>query len=304
MKVLITGGRSLLGKALVQAAPGEYGLHATYFQHPPSDAADGVRYHQLDLRDAAQIASLASQARPDILVHVASLGDVDYCERNPQEAWDVNVRGTAELWNACARLGCRMTYVSSNAVFDGNSAPYTEKDPCHPTSHYGRTKRVAEELVQSLDPATLVIRPNLLFGWNHPDHRPNPVTSMLGKLATGDRVEAVDDIFNNPVSAEDCAVAIWRAIRQRCSGTIHVGGRDRLSRYAFLSLAARVFEFGGDVVAPVSSSRFPSLTPRPRDTTYRTERMESELGLSPALAGEGLSRMKALAPHPARSAAA
>lgn len=280
MKVLVTGARSLLGRALHETAPERTHFLGTYFKHPPGDGADRSLFY-LDVRNRSDTLRTIEEVRPDVVIHCACAGDPDQCEKNPELALEVNVHGTYNVLKAASLCGARFLFISSNGIFDGRNAPYAETDRANPLHMYGLTKLIAEDILGRLDPRVLIIRPNLLFGWNHEDHRPNPLTWTIGKLQRGESIRVVDDIFNNPLSAVTCARAIWKAVEMDMTGILHLGGATRVSRFELSVAVARSMGLDESAIEAVPSSAFPSLTPRPVDTTFDGRRSNTLLGFEP-----------------------
>jgi dTDP-4-dehydrorhamnose reductase len=134
-----------------------------------------------------------------------------------------------------------------------------------------------------------------MYGWPFSHGRPNPATWIIERLQSGERVNVVTDVQENPLWFYQCAEAIWRTIDWKIAGTIHVAGRDMVNRYEFARLVAQVFGLDETLIHAVDSSYFPALAARPANTSFVTERMEQELELKPLSLEEGLGRMRSLA---------
>lgn len=289
-RVLITGGTGLLGKSLIESVPAGWEAGVTWHRNlPPEEWRSG--FHPLDVRNASAGEGLISHFKPDAVIHTASVGSVEEAERDPEGVARVNVEGTAHVARACARAGAFLVHISSNAVFDGQSPPYSEESPLKAVNRYGEIKIESERRVRESGAAWLIVRPILMYGWPFPDGRENAVTRWLTQLERGGEVEAAQDITSMPLSAAHCAEVIWAALERRLTGILHVAGADRVTLFRFAQETARVFGFDPGAVTPVPSSHWPALAPRPRDTSFVTRRMETELGIRPMGITEGLTRM-------------
>ncbi len=293
MRILITGGTGLLGKSLLEEAPGTAGLTATGLSDPTPLLPARYRGFPLDVRDAAAVQWLVRHVEPTVVIHTASIGSVDYVQRHPDEARAVNVTGTAHIAAAAAAVGAYLVFISSNAVFDGTRAPYREEDPVCPVNIYGRLKVEAEQLVAACTTIpTAIVRPILMYGWNHPTERVNPVTWVLRELPRGVTLPVVTDTYTNPLWAPSCAQVIWRIVERQATGVFHVAGRDRVNRYEFAVETAKVFGLDPRQLKPVTSAFFPEIAPRAPDTSYDTSKMTRVLGLQPVSLQEGLEAMR------------
>jgi dTDP-4-dehydrorhamnose reductase len=214
-------------------------------------------------------------------------------EHHYAESVESNLVGTLNVSSACRRSGCHMVYVSTNAVFDGKSAPYKETDPVAPVNKYGQLKVECERLGSATLERCTILRPILMYGWNHQVTRPNTATWIYDKLLRGEEVEMVDDVTENPLYNIQCGHALWSVARHKPHGVIHAAGKDPANRYEFALAVAEVFGLDAGLVKRVDSRRFPGIAPRPHNTTLCTRRMESELGVRPLTLREGLKAMKA-----------
>lgn len=290
LRVLITGGTGLLGKTLVETAPEDCEVLATYYQNrPPAEWQD--RFYPIDVRDESAVAHLWNISKPQVVIHTAGIGSVDEAERNPDVVHHVNVEGTKNVGRACDRLGALFVFISSNAVFDGLHPPYRETSPLRAITRYGALKIEAEMWVRERRSPHLIIRPILMYGWPLPGGRDNAVTRWLAQLEKGCAVEVAEDIYSTPLWAPNCAEAIWVAVKRHRTGTYHVAGADRVSLVTFAKRTACAFGCDDRLVTPVPSRWFTSLAPRPRDTSFVTTKMEQELGVRPLGLTEGLARM-------------
>ena len=98
---------------------------------------------------------------------------------------------------------------------------------------------------------------------------------------------------SKPLSARNCAEAIWAIVAQGKTDIYHVAGADHITLYEFALKTAAVFGLDASLIDPVPSSFFPEIAPRPRDTSFDTSKMEKELGIKPWSVQEGLLHMKA-----------
>ena len=178
-RVLITGGTGLLGQALLSSASSSLSLFGTYLPDKAPSSELACPFFPLDVRDVAQVAQVFDRVRPDLVIHAASIGSVDYSEHHREESWAVNVGGTQNVGRACARHHAKLIFISSNAVFDGEHPFYAEDAPVNPINYYGQLKVEGEEWVKSSGLDYAIVRPILMYGWHLPIERGNWVTSWL-----------------------------------------------------------------------------------------------------------------------------
>jgi dTDP-4-dehydrorhamnose reductase len=291
--LLLTGATGLLGQALWATVPPGWSIVSTRLR-PQAAGAPGPEV-TLDVRDRSAVHQLFAGYRFDAVVHAAGIASVDYSERHVEESTASNLGGTHHLAEVCAATDTRLVYISTNAVFDGERAPYRESDPANPINAYGRIKLACERLVEAAVERPVIVRPILMYGWPHASGRPNPVTWVIDALERGETIHVVDDVYENPLHNVSAGQAIWAMLDRDIAGTIHLAGRNTISRYELARTVARIFALDESRIRAVPSTFFPDIAPRPRNTSLATSRMESELGMPAPSLEDGLRQMVAAA---------
>lgn len=285
MKTLVVGGSSLLGKYLTSTKPNGIDLSSTWFTNYFPGA------FQLDVSNQSQIAYVFERVKPQVIIHCAAVGSVDYTEQHFSETHAVNVLGVKNVLQAAKDLGALFIYISTNAVFSGDDPLYSEDSERKPINRYGSLKREAENLVMSSN-NWLVIRPFLLYGYPHIGGRQNWFTLVTQNLTQGKETKLVNDTYWQPTSARDCASTIWRLIELGKKNEIyHVAAQERMTLYDFGLKVAEFNESDKRLIQPISSSELKGIAPRPKDTTFCLDKIH-ELGIKLSEVREGLKNLK------------
>lgn len=284
-KVLITGGSSLLGKYLAATKHEGSEIFTTWFTNHVMGA-----YH-MDTGNRSQIAYIFERVKPEVVIHCAAVGSVDYTESHFTETREVNVIGTQNVLRASRDAGAKFIYISTNAVFQGDNPPYGEESPCQPANRYGSIKREAELLVMaSLN--WLVIRPFMLYGYPFPGGRSNWLITIMQNLTVGKASRLVNDTFWQLTYAEDVALAIWKLIEAGCRDEIfHVAAEEAMSLYDFGLRVAHHFDGDCKLIQPITSSELKGIAPRPKDTSFDLSKIHA-LGIKCRCVGEGLKGLR------------
>jgi dTDP-4-dehydrorhamnose reductase len=225
MKVAITGAAGLFGHGLVAA------FAARHTVLP-------LTHKDVDLTDRDAVREALFRLKPELVVHPAGIPDLDACEAHPARAFLVNVHGTRHIVEIASEVGAEVAYVSTDAVFDGKKqTSYTEADPPHPFTVYGRTKLRAERIVQSR-PNHWVFRVSVLFG----PGKTNFIEKGLHKLAAGEPYVVAADQMGSATYTIDAGHKMAEVIEARCYGLYHLSNLGPCTR---LELARQAAECAG-----------------------------------------------------------
>jgi dTDP-4-dehydrorhamnose reductase len=288
LKLLITGASGLLGTKLCQIALREgYEVYAAYSQHKPSYGTPV----ELNILDAEAQWQTLNKIKPDAVVHAAALTDVDKCELEKELAWKTNVEATANLARFCGKLCAFLVYVSTDYVFNGEKGMYKETDIPAPINHYGLTKLKGEKAVQALH-NSCIARGSVIYGSTPAAGKTNFALWLLNKLRKKEEVKIITDQWNSPTLNISMAEMIIETLEKRTTGTFHLAGATRLSRYEFAQHFAEAFNLDPKYITPVQSKHIKWVARRPRDSSLNVEKAEHELTNKPLGIHEALKEMK------------
>lgn len=162
-------------------------------------------YIPLDITDADAVERVITAVNPDAVIHCAAWTAVDLAENaeNQEKVRAINAGGTQNIANVCKKLNCKMTYISTDYVFDGQgTAPW--KPYCKdykPLNAYGQTKLEGELAVSRTLEKYFIVRIAWVFGLNGK----NFIKTMLNVGKTYDTVRVVNDQIGTPTYTLDLA---------------------------------------------------------------------------------------------------
>jgi dTDP-4-dehydrorhamnose reductase len=246
MRVLVTGSDGLVGKNILPALRAEFDIVASVET-------------EWDICDRKKSEAVIGEVRPDVLLNLAAITNVDGCEEREELAFRVNAQGAGLLAEICARHNARFVSFSTDYVFDGRkTCPYAETDATNPLSAYGRSKRAGEEKIIANDPSSVIIRTEWVYG----DEGESFITKVVRAARQNGRVEVVDDQRGSPTYARDLARPVAALIKQKARGIYHITNDGSCTWYEF---ARYVFSFlGMDVVcSPIATERSERKAKRP-----------------------------------------
>jgi dTDP-4-dehydrorhamnose reductase len=288
LKVLITGASGLYGSKLSQIISKDCEVYSGYSKDQP---VCGIPI-QFDVSNNNQVERAFKKVNPDVVVHAATLTNVDECETNKGLAWKTNVEGTRNIAEAAKACGTFLFYVSTDYVFNGEKGNYTETDTPDPINYYGLTKLKAEELVKELLDGYCIARPSVIYGATPAAGKINFALWLLNKLKQKKPVKIVVDQWNSPTLNINLAEMTWEIIQRKITGIFHLSGATRINRYDFAKSIASAFNLDSALIIPSASSEFAWTAKRPKDSSLSVDKAQNTLNNQPLPVDQALSRLR------------
>ena len=263
MKVLVTGVKGQLGYDVVNELT-KRGIEAV-----------GVDIQDMDITDAASVEKVIGEVAPDAVIHCAAYTAVDAAEDNVELCRRVNADGTQNIANVCKKLDCKMIYISTDYVFDGEGTRAWEPDDeRHPLNVYGQTKYEGELAVQNTLEKYFIVRISWVFGVNGK----NFIKTMLNLGKTHDHLTVVNDQFGSPTYTYDLARLLVDMVQTDKYGIYHATNEGICNWYEF---ACEIFKQAAEIdpaygkvsVSPVSSDQYPAKAKRPSNSRMSKEKL-------------------------------
>jgi dTDP-4-dehydrorhamnose reductase len=285
-RVLVTGVSGFLGRYVALSLRHQHAVLGLYHSH--GIALDACQVARLDVTDVEAVRVACSAFRPDVVVHTAAWGDVDLCERHPDEAHRVNVQGTESIAQGAAEVGAKLIYISTDQVYDGGRGHYTEVEAPHPLMVYGWTKLQGEHRAAAICRDTVILRLALMYGWGTPT-RLNFVDWLIQRLRVGQEVPLFVDQYRTPLYVGQASEVIGRLISgPEIRGTFNLGGAERINRYGFGLKLCEAFDLPRALLKPTAMDSAAGLAARPRDCSMNSSKLASLLQIVPLTVAEGL----------------
>jgi dTDP-4-dehydrorhamnose reductase len=262
-KLLVTGASGFLGWNLCQIARSDWKVYGTYSRHPIE--IPDVKLHSIDLTDLDTVDRTISEIAPDAVIHTAAASQPNFCQNNPELSYRINVTASQHLAKICHDAQIPFAFTSTDLVFDGTKAPYTETDLVAPLNIYGEQKVTAEREILAVYPQVTICRMPLMFGMA-PPNATSFIQPWIKSLQAGEGLKLFVDEFRTPVSARTAAQGLLLALKL-VPGTINLGGKERISRYDFGLLLADVFGLDSALISPIYQKDLQMAAPRAADVS-------------------------------------
>ena len=280
MKFFVTGVGGQLGHDVMN------GLYNRGYEGVGSDiapeysgAADGspvtkMPYVAMDITDANAVKAVLAEVNPDVVIHCAAWTAVDMAEDDDkvEKVRVINAGGTQNIASVCNALDCKMIYISTDYVFDGQGIrPWEPDDPVvEPLNVYGQSKYEGEVAVEKYAPKHYIVRIAWVFGLNGK----NFIKTMINLGKTHDTLTVVNDQIGTPTYTYDLARLLVDMLEKEEYGKYHATNEGGyISWYDF---AKEIFaQAGMDVkVLPVSSAEYPAKAKRPSNSRMEKKKLD------------------------------
>ena len=191
---------------------------------------------RLDVRAPKEVAAYLQKVKPNYIVHLAALTDMEYCELHPEDAYATNTGGVQNVALYARDHNIPLVYISTAGVFDGGKDEYVESDTPSPLSVYGKSKYGGELVAKTL-PKSIVIRAGWMMGGG-PKKDKKFINKIIKQIRAGAKeLAVVNDKFGTPCYTYDLAQSIRYLLDHDAYGVYHGacdGGGSRADIARFL----------------------------------------------------------------------
>lgn len=247
-KVLITGGYGVLGRYVSKAFIDSPLLLPTH--------------RELDITNKDLLRKYFSKNKPQIVLHLAAMTDVDECEKHPELAMEANAQGTKNIAELCAENHCKLVYMSTAAVFSGNKSKFIESDTPKPVNVYGKSKLIGETYVRKFAKNHIIVRVAWLIGGGKMEKK--FISFIVSKSAIEKEIHVVSDTRGTLAYAKEVAEFVKRLVDSDAKGTYHYGSVGSCTRVDIAKTIVKLLNRNVKIT-PVKSNYFKQsfFAPRP-----------------------------------------
>jgi dTDP-4-dehydrorhamnose reductase len=224
-KVMILGCGGMLGQAVYERFSKSCTVLATDID------LNSPWLEHLDVRDWQQLYERARQFKPDLLINLAALTDLEYCELHSDNAYLTNGLGQENACLAALKLDIPLVYVSTAGIFDGAAELYNDFDKPNPLSIYGKSKYYGEQVTQQMWPKAFIFRAGWMMGGGA--IKDKKFINKIFKQITGGAttLHVVDDKLGTPTYTVDFAGSMFRIVESGFYGLYNMVCSGSASRY-------------------------------------------------------------------------
>ncbi|MGB3345744.1 MAG: SDR family oxidoreductase [Candidatus Humimicrobiia bacterium] len=293
MRIFITGGSGLLGCALAFELIKKNEVISGYYHNYISIKNNNFSSVNIDICDINSLKAI--EKSPDVIIHAAALTDLEFCEKNPEIAYKINVDGTKNVLKVAEKCNAKIVYICTDYIFDGEKRnhSYSEADTPNPLSIYAKTKLQGEELIKESYDNFISVRTSL-YGWSL--NKSSFASWIVNSLREGKRISVLSDQISSMLFTNDLANILSEMLKYNLKGVYNVASADSVSKYKFALKIAEIFNLNKNLIEAITLDnlikRFSLSANRPMNVSLDVSKIENKLGRKMPSIREGITSMK------------
>lgn len=278
MKFFVTGSSGLVGTQIVKdLSNSDKNIVYSGYHNDEPEHGFGIK---LDITNFEKISEVLQEIKPTTIIHLASMTDVEQCEKYPQMAYKINADATEYLARESAKINAFILYVSTDYVFDGKQGLRKENEKTNPLGIYGKSKLEGEKKIQNFAPRSCIARISTPFGL-HKKKKSFPLW-VLENLKQNNEVNILIDQFTSPTYVPNLSQMLIELATKQISGLFHVAGATRISRYELANMIAEKKNLNKKLLKPITMNKMTLWTAkRPLDSSLNVVQISKLINTKP-----------------------
>ena len=278
-KVFITGCGGMLGKAVYERFSPHCQILATDIDVNESWLEYG------DVIDFQEILGKASKFKPDLIINLAALTDLEYCEKNPEIAWKTNTLGAENMALISKKLNATHIYISTAGIFDGKQEYYNDFEKPNPMSIYAKSKYYGEVIIERMLDNYFIFRAGWMMGGGIEKDK-KFINKIFKQILDGKKeLFVVDDKLGTPTYTVNFAESMFAIVQTELFGLYNMVCEGSCSRYEVALEFIKLLGLEKEINIKIVNSDFFA-------NEYFAPRPYSEKLLNLKLSARGINYMK------------
>ncbi|MBO1224077.1 MAG: NAD(P)-dependent oxidoreductase [Candidatus Scalindua sediminis] len=278
-KVFITGCGGMLGKAVYE----KFSPHCKVLATDIDLNEPWLEYG--DVIDFQGILEMARKFKPDLIINLAALTDLEYCERNPEITWKTNALGAENMALISKKLNATYIYISTAGIFDGKQEYYSDFEQPNPISVYAKAKYYGETVVERMLENYFIFRAGWMMGGGYEKDK-KFINKIFKQILSGKKeLFVVNDKLGTPTYTVNFAEAMFAIVQTELFGLYNMVCEGSCSRYDVALEFIKLLGLKKEISIKVVGSDF-------YKNEYFAPRPDSEKLLNLKLSARGINFMK------------
>ena len=275
-KILVTGSAGLIGTQIVKDLLDNHKqVYSCYNKTKPEL---GIITH-LDLTKKDDIVNTMNRIKPDVVIHLGAMTDVELCETETELAKKINTDATEILALESEKYNTFFVYMSTDYVFDGKVGMKKENDKTNPINFYGKSKLDGERVFKKITTPNVIVRTSTPFGIHSKKIR-FPIW-VKKNLELEKEISVVVDQYTSPSYVPNISKMIIEIIERKITGIIHLAGATKISRYDFAVQISKIINVNKQFLKLTKMNQMDWKAQRPADSSLSVSKANKILKNKP-----------------------
>ena len=275
-KILVTGSAGLIGTQIVKDLLDNHKqVYSCYNKTKPKL---GIITH-LDLTKKDDIVNTMNRIKPDVVIHLGAMTDVELCETETELAKKINTDATEILALESEKYNTFFVYMSTDYVFDGKVGMKKENDEPNPINFYGKSKLDGERVFKKITTPNVIVRTSTPFGI-HSKKISFPIW-VKKNLELEKEISVVVDQYTSPSYVPNISKMIIEIIERKITGIIHLAGATKISRYDFAVQISKIINVNKQFLKLTKMNQMDWKAQRPADSSLSVSKANKILKNKP-----------------------
>jgi len=275
-KILVTGSAGLIGIQVVKDLLDNHKqVYSCYNKTKPKL---GIITH-LDLTKKDDIVNTMNRIKPDVVIHLGAMTDVELCETETELAKKINTDATEILALESEKYNTFFVYMSTDYVFDGKVGMKKENDEPNPINFYGKSKLDGERVFKKITTPNVIVRTSTPFGI-HSKKISFPIW-VKKNLELKKEISVVVNQYTSPSYVPNISKMIIEIMERKITGIIHLAGATKISRYDFAVQISKIINVNKQFLKLTKMDQMDWKAQRPADSSLSVSKANKILKNKP-----------------------
>ena len=275
-KILVTGSAGLIGTQIVKDLLDNHKqVYSCYNKTKPEL---GIITH-LDLTKKDDIVNTMNRIKPDVVIHLGAMTDVELCETETELAKKINTDATEILALESEKYNTFFVYMSTDYVFDGKVGMKKENDKTNPINFYGKSKLDGERVFKKITTPNVIVRTSTPFGL-HSKKISFPIW-VKKNLELEKEISVVVNQYTSPSYVPNISKMIIEIMERKITGIIHLAGATKISRYDFAVQISKIINANKQFLKLIKMDQMDWKAQRPADSSLSVSKANKILKNKP-----------------------
>ena len=275
-KILVTGSAGLIGTQIVKDLLDNHKhVYSCYNKTKPEL---GIITH-LDLTKKDDIVNTMNRIKPDVVIHLGAMTDVELCETETELAKKINTDATEILALESEKYNTFFVYMSTDYVFDGKVGMKKENDKTNPINFYGKSKLDGERVFKKITTPNIIVRTSTPFGI-HSKKMSFPIW-VKKNLELEKEISVVVNQYTSPSYVPNISKMIIEIMERKITGIIHLAGATKISRYDFAVQISKIINVNKQFLKLTKMDQMDWKAQRPADSSLSVSKANKILKNKP-----------------------